>query len=60
MAATWMLCYILTATDVFPAGDAARTDAKSKIIQQSDWFRVPYPCKSRNAIVELNHTIIDS
>lgn len=30
-------------TDALPVGHPARADSKLKIINQSPWFRVPYP-----------------
>ncbi|VVC27101.1 Hypothetical protein CINCED_3A010658 [Cinara cedri] len=39
----WILCGILTITDYFPVGHPARTDVKIRIIEDSSWFRVPYP-----------------
>ncbi|XP_044732390.1 solute carrier family 23 member 1 [Chrysoperla carnea] len=39
----WGLCAILTVTDVLPPGHPARTDVKLRILQDSPWFRVPYP-----------------
>nr|XP_028577977.1 solute carrier family 23 member 1 isoform X1 [Podarcis muralis]XP_028577978.1 solute carrier family 23 member 1 isoform X1 [Podarcis muralis]XP_028577979.1 solute carrier family 23 member 1 isoform X1 [Podarcis muralis] len=46
----WLLCYILTVTDVFPRdvdayGFKARTDARGEIISIAPWFRLPYPCQ---------------
>ncbi|KAJ7997308.1 hypothetical protein DPEC_G00227620 [Dallia pectoralis] len=46
----WLLCYILTLTDVLPSdprryGHKARTDARGDIMTLSPWFRVPYPCQ---------------
>ncbi|XP_073476858.1 solute carrier family 23 member 1 [Aquarana catesbeiana] len=41
----WLLCYILTLTDVFPSGSKARTDARGEIMSSSPWFRFPYPCQ---------------
>ncbi|KAL0994686.1 hypothetical protein UPYG_G00125810 [Umbra pygmaea] len=46
----WLLCYILTLTDVLPSdpskyGQKARTDARGDIMALSPWFRVPYPCQ---------------
>ncbi|XP_008113629.1 solute carrier family 23 member 1 [Anolis carolinensis] len=46
----WLLCYILTVTDVFPRdanayGFKARTDARGEIISIAPWFRFPYPCQ---------------
>ncbi|CAL8069626.1 unnamed protein product [Orchesella dallaii] len=39
----WAGCGILTVFDVLPAGDPARVDVKKRIIEETDWFRVPYP-----------------
>ncbi|KAJ7341528.1 hypothetical protein JRQ81_005733, partial [Phrynocephalus forsythii] len=44
----WLLCYILTVTDVFPrdanaSGYKARTDARGEIMSIAPWFRFPYP-----------------
>ncbi|XP_070812205.1 solute carrier family 23 member 1 [Pituophis catenifer annectens] len=46
----WLLCYILTVTDVFPRdasayGFKARTDARGEILSIAPWFRFPYPCQ---------------
>ncbi|XP_020643658.3 solute carrier family 23 member 1 isoform X1 [Pogona vitticeps] len=46
----WLLCYILTVTDVFPRdvnayGYKARTDARGEIMSIAPWFRFPYPCQ---------------
>ncbi|XP_063301361.1 solute carrier family 23 member 1 [Pelobates fuscus] len=46
----WLLCYILTLSDVFPEnnmsyGYAARTDARGEIMSSSPWFQFPYPCQ---------------
>ncbi|XP_044300154.1 solute carrier family 23 member 1 isoform X1 [Varanus komodoensis] len=46
----WLLCYILTVTDVFPRdvnayGFRARTDARGEIMSIAPWFRLPYPCQ---------------
>lgn len=48
IAVSWTLCAILTATDVFPDdnkkwGYEARTDIKTDVISNTDWFRFPYP-----------------
>lgn len=56
----WLLCYILTLTDVLPSdpsryGQKARTDARGDIMTLSPWFRVPYPCKGP-ALPPLSHT----
>ncbi|XP_065066234.1 solute carrier family 23 member 2-like isoform X2 [Rhopilema esculentum] len=40
---SWILCAILTATDVFPPGHKARTDTRSAVLHQVPWIRVPYP-----------------
>ncbi|XP_059051571.1 solute carrier family 23 member 2 [Achroia grisella] len=39
----WVICGILTATDVFPHGHPVRTDLKVNIIEDAPWFRIPYP-----------------
>ena len=39
----WLICAILTATDVFGENDAARTDLNGKIIEEIAWARFPYP-----------------
>nr|XP_012604478.1 solute carrier family 23 member 1 isoform X5 [Microcebus murinus] len=46
----WLLCYILTLTDVLPTdpkayGFQARTDARGDIMATSPWIRIPYPCQ---------------
>ncbi|XP_072562422.1 solute carrier family 23 member 1 [Paramormyrops kingsleyae] len=46
----WLLCYILTLTDVLPQdpsqyGHKARTDARGDIMSWAPWFRMPYPCQ---------------
>ncbi|CAI5785830.1 solute carrier family 23 member 1-like [Podarcis lilfordi] len=45
---TWLLCFILTITNVFPSdplayGYKARTDSKGDVLSQAPWFRFPYP-----------------
>lgn len=39
----WIICVILTVTNVLPADHPARADNKLRIINDSPWFRVPYP-----------------
>ncbi|XP_011867071.1 PREDICTED: solute carrier family 23 member 2 [Vollenhovia emeryi] len=39
----WIICTILTVTDTLPLGHPARSDSKLRIINDSPWFRVPYP-----------------
>ncbi|XP_036168399.1 solute carrier family 23 member 1 isoform X3 [Myotis myotis] len=46
----WLLCYILTLTDVLPTdptayGFQARTDARGDIMAIAPWIRIPYPCQ---------------
>lgn len=46
----WLLCYVLTLTDVLPSDPAAygfhaRTDARGDIMSISPWIRIPYPGK---------------
>ncbi|CAL1261638.1 unnamed protein product [Larinioides sclopetarius] len=40
---SWSLCGILTATNVFQEGSPARTDTLLSVLDNSPWFRVPYP-----------------
>ncbi|KAJ8396930.1 hypothetical protein AAFF_G00012530 [Aldrovandia affinis] len=45
---SWLLCFILTVTNVFPPekdryGYYARTDARQGILAAAPWFKVPYP-----------------
>ncbi|XP_006861297.1 PREDICTED: solute carrier family 23 member 2-like [Chrysochloris asiatica] len=45
---SWLTCFVLTVTDVFPSaptayGHGARTDIKGDVLNQAPWFRVPYP-----------------
>lgn len=39
----WIICCILTVTDALPPGHPGRADSKMKILNDSPWFRVPYP-----------------
>ncbi|XP_029439213.1 solute carrier family 23 member 1 isoform X2 [Rhinatrema bivittatum] len=46
----WLLCYILTITNVFSSdtksyGYKARTDARGEIMSSAPWFRFPFPCQ---------------
>jgi nucleobase transporter 1/2 len=41
----WGVCGILTLTEHLPEKHPARTDFKLKIIEDSPWFRIPYPGK---------------
>ncbi|XP_053374414.1 solute carrier family 23 member 2-like isoform X2 [Mercenaria mercenaria] len=48
MIISWIICAILTATDVLPDdpkqwGYSARTDIQSDVLSKSKWFRFPYP-----------------
>ncbi|XP_075249225.1 solute carrier family 23 member 1-like isoform X2 [Convolutriloba macropyga] len=48
MGCTWLLCFILTESGAFSSDVThneyrARTDKNSDVIQDSNWFRVPYP-----------------
>ncbi|XP_005405542.1 PREDICTED: solute carrier family 23 member 1-like isoform X3 [Chinchilla lanigera] len=45
---SWLLCYVLTITDVLPSaptapGYLARTDSRGNVLSQAPWFRFPYP-----------------
>ncbi|GAB6023966.1 hypothetical protein CHUAL_008695 [Chamberlinius hualienensis] len=39
----WIVCLILTATNVFPENNTARTDSANTIINHTPWFKFPYP-----------------
>jgi len=48
MVIAWIICIILTSTDTFPNDPEAwgyntRTDVKLYVLEQSPWFRFPYP-----------------
>ena len=48
MIIAWILCAILTVTNVLPEdengwGYNARTDVKTYVLEKSKWFRFPYP-----------------
>ncbi|ELT90298.1 hypothetical protein CAPTEDRAFT_124038 [Capitella teleta] len=48
MSITWIICAILTATNVFPSdpdawGYAAQTGLHIDLLEASPWFRFPYP-----------------
>ncbi|XP_052247369.1 solute carrier family 23 member 1-like isoform X1 [Dreissena polymorpha] len=48
MIVSWIVCVILTASGAFPKVDGqwgykARTDIKTAVLYESDWFRFPYP-----------------
>ncbi|XP_048877311.1 solute carrier family 23 member 1-like [Brienomyrus brachyistius] len=45
---SWLFCYLLTIYDVLPPdpdkyGFLARTDVKGDVVNQTPWFRFPYP-----------------
>lgn len=39
----WGICGLLTWKNILPEGHPARTDVKIKILEDSSWFRIPYP-----------------
>ncbi|XP_054474380.1 solute carrier family 23 member 1-like isoform X3 [Anoplopoma fimbria] len=48
IAVSWLVCYLLTITDVLPSdpdqyGHLARTDVKGDVLNQASWFTLPYP-----------------
>ncbi|XP_069705906.1 solute carrier family 23 member 1-like isoform X1 [Phaenicophaeus curvirostris] len=48
LSLSWLLCYVLTVTDVLPPdptayGHLARTDTRGDVLSQAPWFRLPYP-----------------
>ncbi|XP_008557159.1 solute carrier family 23 member 1 isoform X2 [Microplitis demolitor] len=50
----WAICGILTITNSLPVGHPGRTDSKLKIIEDSPWFRVPYPGQWGTPTVSLS------
>lgn len=50
----WIICTILTVTDILPVGHPARADSKLKIINDSPWFRFPYPGQWGTPTVSLS------
>ncbi|KAG8042724.1 hypothetical protein G9C98_005364 [Cotesia typhae] len=50
----WAICGILTITNHLPVGHPGRTDTKLKIIEDSSWFRVPYPGQWGTPTVSLS------
>ncbi|XP_072722746.1 solute carrier family 23 member 1-like isoform X6 [Ciconia boyciana] len=53
LSLSWLLCYVLTVTDVLPAdptayGHLARTDTRGDVLSQAPWFRLPYPGRESN------------
>ncbi|XP_068722796.1 solute carrier family 23 member 2-like isoform X1 [Montipora capricornis] len=48
IASSWILCAIITAAGGFPSDPKipqymARTDARSAVLKEAKWFRLPYP-----------------
>lgn len=44
MVTVWLLCVILTLSNVLPRDHPGRTDGvMSKLVTDSPWFRIPYP-----------------
>ncbi len=48
IAVTWIICAILTVTNVFPDdpdkwGYGASTNIRLDVLDSSPWFRFPYP-----------------
>lgn len=39
----WIICLVLTLTNVFEEGNQARTDVRLGVLTDAPWFRVPYP-----------------
>ena len=48
IAVGWLVCHILTVTQVLPSnpktlGYYARTDARAEVLGKTKWFFFPYP-----------------
>lgn len=39
----WIICLVLTLTNVFEVGNLARTDIRLNVLTGAPWFRIPYP-----------------
>lgn len=62
MIVMWVICAILTVTDVFPNDKEhvfylSRTDARTRIIRTTPWFYVPYPGQFGPPSISLAATI---
>nr|XP_018672004.2 solute carrier family 23 member 2-like [Ciona intestinalis] len=62
LLSAWLLCFILTVTDVFPNDPSkpyykARTDLRANVIYNSPWFRFPYPGQWGLPIVTIGGVI---
>jgi len=51
---SWILCAILTYSNVFPSGHKARTDQRISVLQKVPWIRVPYPGQWGTPIIKLS------
>lgn len=41
----WIICTLMTVTDFLDVKNPARADSNLGLIQEVNWFRMPYPCK---------------
>ncbi|KAL8606081.1 hypothetical protein ACOMHN_044417 [Nucella lapillus] len=62
MVVMWVICGVLTVTDVFPndrdhALYLSRTDARTSIISTTPWFYVPYPGQFGPPSISLAATV---
>lgn len=39
----WIVCLVLTLSNVFEEGNQARTDVRMTVLTDAPWFRIPYP-----------------
>ncbi|CAD6194593.1 unnamed protein product [Caenorhabditis auriculariae] len=41
----WLVCWVMTVTDLEPAGSVARTDLNTSlaVLRETPWFQVPFP-----------------
>lgn len=39
----WIVCLVLTMTNVFEVGIQARVDVRLEVLTDAPWFRIPYP-----------------
>jgi len=48
IAVSWIICAVITAAGGFPSDPSvpqymARADARTDVVKEAKWFRVPYP-----------------
>ncbi|KAM8832609.1 solute carrier family 23 member 1-like isoform 2-T2 [Spinachia spinachia] len=65
IAVSWLVCYLLTISDVLPSDPAqygylARTDVKGDVVDRASWFTLPYPAVSLAGVFGMMAGIVCS